>query len=103
MANNHLGPNLIIPPEGGFPTPMDGSKSSWPDSNGSQFIITLTAATQLDGYHVVFGTVLRGMPFVKSLGEYHGTPPSSSVVIVASGELPVEKPYKDASYRRDDL
>merc|ERR1711862_90420 len=103
MANNHLGPNLIVSPDGGFPSPLEGSRSTWPDSNGSQFIITLTPAMQLDGYHVVFGTVLKGMEVIRSMGRYHGTPPSANVTIVASGELTLQRPYKDATYRRDEL
>merc|ERR1712146_699440 len=29
MANNHLGPNLIVSPDGGFPSPLEGSRSTW--------------------------------------------------------------------------
>jgi len=60
-----------------------------PDTNGSQFFITVTVTSWLDGRHVVFGEVLEGMELVKrieSLGSQSGKL-SKSVVIVDSGQL----------------
>ena len=60
-----------------------------PDTNGSQFFITTVATPWLNGKHVVFGRVLKGMDLVKkveSLGARSGKP-SSRVVIENSGEL----------------
>lgn len=60
-----------------------------PDTNGSQFFITVAKTPWLNGRHVVFGKVLKGMDVVKAveaIGSPSGTP-SSKVSIVDSGEL----------------
>merc|ERR1712019_176025 len=69
------------------------------DTNGSQFFITTVATPHLDGRHVVFGTVLEGMKVARKIEELNGTPPSKECVIEDSGEIDLEKPYNDASYR----
>jgi len=59
------------------------------DSNGSQFFVTLQATPWLDGKHVVFGRVIKGMEAIKAaeaVGSKSGTP-TASVVIADSGEL----------------
>merc|ERR1711990_1105407 len=69
------------------------------DTNGSQFFITTVATPHLDGRHVVFGTILEGMPVVRKVEALNGTPPSKEVIIEDSGELTDFEPYKDATYR----
>merc|ERR1711920_22276 len=69
------------------------------NTNGSQFFITTVVTSHLDGKHVVFGTVLEGMKVVRSIEDQDGTPPKQPVIIEESGELEVEKPFKDATYR----
>eukprot|EP00435_Cladocopium_sp_Y103_P044904 s653_g12.t1 len=69
------------------------------DTNGSQFFITTVATPHLDGRHVVFGTILEGMKFVRQIEAQNGTPPKEECKIEDSGEIPLEKPYKDATYR----
>ena len=69
------------------------------NTNGSQFFITTVTTPHLDGRHVVFGTVLEGMKFVREIENLNGTPPSKPVVIEDSGELPVDKVWKDLTYR----
>merc|ERR1712190_646622 len=66
-----------------------------PNTNGSQFFITTVATPHLDGRHVVFGTVLEGMKVVRALEALNGTPPAKECKIEDSGELPMEKKFKD--------
>eukprot|EP00878_Enallax_costatus_P006825 GHUV01007153.1.p1 GENE.GHUV01007153.1~~GHUV01007153.1.p1 ORF type:complete len:232 (+),score=61.39 GHUV01007153.1:125-820(+) len=65
--------------------------NSGPGTNGSQFFITTVKTAWLDGRHVVFGKVLRGMDVVfkvEKTGSSTGKP-SAVVKVVDSGELPL--------------
>ncbi|KAL3833364.1 hypothetical protein ACJIZ3_008100 [Penstemon smallii] len=65
--------------------------NSGPNTNGSQFQIVTTQATHLDGKHVVFGKVIKGLGVVRSI-EYVATKddyyPTTDVVVADSGEIP---------------
>ena len=60
-----------------------------PNTNGSQFVLTTVKTAWLDGKHVVFGRVLKGMDVVKAIeaqGSSSGRP-NKLITIVDCGEL----------------
>lgn len=64
--------------------------NSGPNTNGSQFFITTTRTSHLDGKHVVFGRVVKGMGVVRSV-EHVSTDesdhPTADVMIADCGEI----------------
>lgn len=63
--------------------------NSGPDTNGSQFFITLEETPHLDGKHVIFGQVLEGMDTVRKVESYGSQQgqPSDKIKIMRCGKL----------------
>ena len=62
-----------------------------PDSNACQFFITARECYWLNGKHVVFGKVLKGMRVVQNIlnQETNDEKPVADCVIVKSGTIPL--------------
>ncbi|KAH9518413.1 hypothetical protein Btru_016765 [Bulinus truncatus] len=73
-----------------------GMANSGPDSNGSQFYILLRTARWLDGKHVIFGKVVRGMDVIETIGREETGPlnaPLRKIVFENCGVNELKSPY----------
>lgn len=75
-----------------------------PNTNGSQFFITTTQTHHLDGKHIVFGRVIKGLGVIRSIEHTdvnEDNRPAVDIIVIDCGEIPDGKDYGITNFFKD--
>lgn len=84
--NDEIVKDLVFDSEG-----ILAMANAGPNTNGSQFFITLAATKWLNGNHTIFGKVISGMDVVKAIGKVEKGPQDRPIKDVVMESVTIEK------------
>ncbi|MCU0342431.1 MAG: peptidylprolyl isomerase [Ignavibacterium sp.] len=84
--NDEIVKDLVFDSEG-----ILAMANAGPNTNGSQFFITLAPTKWLNGNHTIFGKVINGMDVVRAIGKVEKGPQDRPVKDVVMESVTIEK------------